>query len=180
MNLYLFQRIIGIGVLLMQITLVVVLMYLLFRKFTGKTCVVMERYLLEQRMWWIFILALVAVIGSLLFSEVYHVEACKLCWFQRAFVYPQALVAGMAAWHKDVRAYLYLKWMSLIGIVIAIYQMMAQFGVKAVPLLPCVAEPGADCAKITMLEFGYITIPVMSATFFLVVIVLTQSQKRIS
>jgi disulfide bond formation protein DsbB len=65
-----------------------------------------------------------------------------------------------------------LLFLAIFGFVVAAYQTMTQFQLKAVPLLECVAIPGADCAKINMLEFGYITIPVMSLTFFAYVIVL--------
>jgi disulfide bond formation protein DsbB len=178
MNLYMYQRIVGTGVLALHVLLVLVLAYFVYRKLSGKKCEKLENFVYEQRMRFVFVFGLFATIGSFIFSDVYFVEPCKLCWFQRAFVYPQVIIAGVALMKRDISAWLNLRIMSIIGLVIAVYQMMAQFGVSALPKLACVAEAGADCAKITMLEYGYITIPVMSATFFLVVILLSLMKRK--
>lgn len=40
----------------------------------------------------------VAVAGSLYLSEVLNYEPCKLCWFQRIFMYPQLFLLGIATY----------------------------------------------------------------------------------
>ena len=48
-----------------------------------------------------FIIALTATLGSLFFSEIASLTPCKLCWFQRIFMYPQALILALAIYFKD-------------------------------------------------------------------------------
>ena len=54
------------------------------------------------------IVALIATLGSLFFSEVAQYNPCKLCWWQRIFMYPQVIllwVAVMSGFKKEIRVY---------------------------------------------------------------------------
>src|SRR4029077_16808571 len=44
-----------------------------------------------------FIVALLAMVGSLYFSEAAHFEPCRLCWYQRIAMYPLAVILAVAA-----------------------------------------------------------------------------------
>ncbi|MEK7067519.1 MAG: disulfide bond formation protein B, partial [Patescibacteria group bacterium] len=55
----------------------------------------------QQGIKFAFIIALLATLGSLFYSEVAGFEPCKLCWYQRIFMYPQVLLWGIAWWKKD-------------------------------------------------------------------------------
>ena len=46
------------------------------------------------------IISLVATLGSLFYSEIANFEPCKLCWFQRIFIYPQTVILITAALTK--------------------------------------------------------------------------------
>src|SRR3989344_1348345 len=48
-----------------------------------------------------FIVAAVATLGSLFYSEIAGYEPCKLCWYQRILMYPLVLVLGIAWQRKD-------------------------------------------------------------------------------
>src|SRR3989338_4029041 len=50
-----------------------------------------------------FLVALAAVAGSLFYSEIAGFEPCKLCWFQRIFMYPQVVLLGLAMVVRDTR-----------------------------------------------------------------------------
>src|SRR3990167_2304136 len=43
-----------------------------------------------------FIVSLSATLGSLYLSEVAGFEPCKLCWFQRIFMYPLVIITAIA------------------------------------------------------------------------------------
>ena len=47
-----------------------------------------------------FIIATAATLGSLFYSEIAGYEPCKLCWFERIFMYPQSLVFLVALWKR--------------------------------------------------------------------------------
>lgn len=48
-----------------------------------------------------FIVALIATLGSLFYSEIAGYEPCKLCRLQRIVMYPQVILLGIAFWKKN-------------------------------------------------------------------------------
>ena len=47
--------------------------------------------------------ALAATLGALFIGEVMGMTPCLLCWYQRIFMFPLALILGMAAFAEDRR-----------------------------------------------------------------------------
>lgn len=117
-----------------------------------------------------FIVALIATLGSLFYSEVAGYEPCKLCWFQRIFMYSQVILLGIALWKKGGSLAIYNSiTLSIIGAVIAGYHYLLQIGVA--PELPCSAVGySAACSQRFILQFGYITIPMMALTAFVLIL----------
>ena len=124
-----------------------------------------------------FIVALVAMLGSLFFSEVAGYEPCKLCWFQRIFMYPQVFLLGLALWKKEiVVAARNSILLSSIGAVIAAYHYLLQIGIA--PELPCAATGySVACSQRFIMSFGYITIPMMAFTAFLLILAFLLSNR---
>lgn len=121
----------------------------------------------ENRVGILFLISITAMLGSLTFSEILHFTPCKLCWYQRSFMYPQAIILGIAFWKKDSNIVKYVVALSVVGLLIALYHVLLQ---NYPGLLPC-SDEIVNCAKVKSRIFGYITIPVMSATAFLLLIV---------
>lgn len=119
-----------------------------------------------------FVVALIATCGSLFYSEIAGYEPCKLCWIQRIFMYPQVLLLGMAWWRKERWMLPYVSVLSAVGGVIAGYHYLLQRGVA--PAIPCSAVGySVDCAKVFVMQYGYITIPLMAFTAFALIFLLT-------
>ena len=117
-----------------------------------------------------FITALLATLGSLYYSEVAGFDPCKYCWFQRILMYPLVLIIFVGLKLKDKNLYKYVLALSIPGTLLAGYHYLTQLG-----WLPstCVATGySVGCAKIFVMTFGYITIPMMSFTAFLLITVL--------
>ena len=124
-----------------------------------------------------FIAALIAMFGSLFYSEIAGYEPCKLCWYQRILMYPQVIILGIALWKKDNSAKNYIIPLSFIGIVIAFYHYLLQLGF--VSLSSCSAIAGAvSCEKRYALTFGYITIPMMALSAFTLIFVMMLLTKQ--
>src|SRR5438046_1262732 len=83
-----------------------------------------------------FLVALVATLGSLFYSEIAHFEPCKLCWYQRILMYPQSLLLAIAYGKKDKNIGIYSIVLSSLGIVIALYHYLLQIGTIG-EILPC-------------------------------------------
>lgn len=121
-----------------------------------------------------FLVAAVATIGSLFFSEIGHFIPCKLCWYQRIFMYPQAIILGIATVRNDLSVVKYLIPLSIVGGIIALYHYILQMAPFP---LPCTDEI-ASCAAKQFAQYGYITIPLMSLTaFFLILFFLFASMR---
>ncbi len=116
------------------------------------------------------VVALVSMAGSLFFSEIAKFPPCELCWFQRILMYPQVLLLALGSSRKDKSIPLYALILSIIGLVIAVYHYSIQLGAN--PLAPCSTSSfaGVSCSAKQTMMFGYITIPVMAATAFLLII----------
>lgn len=120
----------------------------------------------ENSLSFAFLISVGVTLGSLYLSEIAHFVPCKLCWFQRIFMYPQVLLLGVASIKNDFGIKKYIIPLSIIGLVIATYQYILQM--SPIPL-PCTDEI-ASCAVKEFVEFGYITIPMMSLTSFLLIL----------
>jgi len=121
-----------------------------------------------------FLVTLGAMVGSLFYSEIIGFEACVLCWWQRVFLYPQAFILGLALYKRDHSIFPYIVFLTLGALVVGLYQVYYDFG--GISLLACTSE-GGSCDKIYVKEFGYITIPVMSVTVSLYVLLLAWVHK---
>ncbi len=113
-----------------------------------------------------FFVSLFATAISLFYSDVIGFEPCKLCWFQRIFMYPQIFILGLAWFKKDHKIIDYALILAMIGGLFALYHNYIYYG--GTSLFPCDAFGlGVSCTKRYVFEFGYITIPLMSLTSFL-------------
>jgi disulfide bond formation protein DsbB len=117
-----------------------------------------------------FVVAATAALGSLYFSEIAKYVPCKLCWFQRILMYPQAIILGIACFRKDRNIFRYTAVLSAIGMMVSAYHYLMQ--VMPQQVLSCSAD-GISCSSSQFLSFGYITIPMMALTAFAIVSLLS-------
>jgi len=119
-----------------------------------------------------FIVALIAVVGSLFFSEIAQFTPCRLCWFQRIFMYPQLLLLLIALWKKDKKIAPYILALCIIGALFSVQHYIEQLQAIMYPAGGSVFTPcdtsGISCASTQILTFGYITIPLMAMTAFVI------------
>lgn len=127
--------------------------------------------ILEHGMYVAWAISLIATLGSLYFSEIMGLPPCTYCWYQRILMYPLTVILGMAAVKKDVNQSLYVMVLSAIGGTISLYHYLVQktsfFGLyksDACGLVPC------DIQFINW--FGFITIPFMALTAFILIFII--------
>ena len=123
------------------------------------------RWIEENGLILAWLMAVIATMGSLFFSEVAKYDPCVLCWYQRILMYPLVLILGLAILKKDKNILPYMLVMSLMGLIIALYHYYVQ--VSGVEIVPCsVSGYSASCTQQFVLRYGYVTIVSMSATAF--------------
>jgi len=114
-----------------------------------------------------WIIALVATVGSLFFSEVMQLPPCVLCWYQRIAMYPLVLIIGVGIILRDRRMKNYALPVSLIGLGIAVYHNLLYYGILPESVAPC--TQGISCTSVQLEWLGFITIPLLSLTAFVLV-----------
>lgn len=83
----------------------------------------------DNRLYLAWVVALVATLGSLYFSEVRHFAPCILCWYQRTMMYPLALLLGVAALCGDLGIRRYGLTLAAVGWLVSITQNLEVWGV---------------------------------------------------
>ena len=123
----------------------------------------------EQGLLFAWIVALIATLGSLYLSEIAQFAPCKLCWFQRIFMYPQVIVLGLAIFKRQKLAALYGIILSAVGSLFSAYHYYIQ--VISPRLTPCSVNDPVSCAEKVVIHYGYITIPLMCLSAFALIII---------
>lgn len=117
-----------------------------------------------------WIIALTSTLGSLFFSEILKYPPCTLCWYQRSLMYPLALIIPVGTLRRDKGLPSYVLPLTVLGLLIALYHNLLYFGVISESLAPCTA--GVPCTQRQLELLGFITIPLLSFSSFLVITVL--------
>lgn len=124
--------------------------------------------------WWdrslliAFVVATVATIGSLYYSQVADLVPCELCWYQRICMYPLVIVLGIGWWRRDPTSLWYAIPLAAVGAGIAGYHVLVERYPSLGSGLSCSVE--APCTVPYFREFGWVTIAVMSLGGFLAII----------
>lgn len=111
-----------------------------------------------------WLLVATATLGSLFFSEVMKLPPCSLCWYQRVFMFPLAVVLFMGLFPFDPKVVRYALPLSAAGTVVTLYHVLLQAGIIPESAAPC--SQGVSCAEIDLLVFGFVSIPVLSLVAF--------------
>ena len=144
-----------------------ILLFFFDKKVKALSFKYVEKYIVHI----LFVISLGAVVFSLVYSNVVGFPPCELCWIQRIFIYPQAILALVALTKKDKGIVTYLLPLSIIGGLIALFHSLTNWGIGS-SFLSCTATGGA-CARVYVMEYGYITIPFMALSSFVYLIVVS-------
>lgn len=110
--------------------------------------------------------ALTATLGSLYFSEIADFTPCVLCWYQRICMYPLVLVLAAAAiWRPRGWWWLALPQV-LVGAAISVYHYQLERFPNQHSLSCEIENP---CTLVWIWKFGYISIPMMALSAFLLI-----------
>lgn len=122
--------------------------------------------------------ALVSTLGALFIGEVMGQEPCVLCWYQRAFMFPLAVILGIACYRSDAEVWRYAVPLAAIGGLIAAYHSALYAGVMPELIEPCQLQ-GPSCVGDDATIFGGVPIPLLSlAAFAAIVLLFVIAQRR--
>lgn len=121
----------------------------------------------ENRVGFVFASSFISTLGSLFFSEIAHFAPCILCWFQRIFMYPQALISYLGIMRGESRFLIpYLLVLNIVGLLFSFYHNFILWFPQYAELVSCSTKGGPSCIEGYTFYYGYITIPMMALTVF--------------
>jgi disulfide bond formation protein DsbB len=119
------------------------------------------------RLWLAWLIAAVAMAGSLYFSENAKFVPCKLCWFQRIAMYPLALLLLIAAIRRDEGIRRYAIPLASVGAAISAYHYLIEWRPS---LSSGTCEITAPCTVPWFRQFGFVSLPLMALCGFAAII----------
>ena len=126
-----------------------------------------------------WIVASISMVTSLYYSEIAGFTTCNFCWYERIAMYPLVIILGIASWKEDIKIKLYALPIAIIGMLISLYHYQLQL-FPSQTSISC--DKSASCSGSWFLEYGFISIPFMAFTAFLLIIsflLLTDRIKKI-
>jgi disulfide bond formation protein DsbB len=117
-----------------------------------------------------WIVATVATLGSLYYSEHAGFVPCELCWYQRILMYPLVIVLGVAALRRDRTVWITALVFVVLGAPLSLYHWL----VERVPAF----EESSSCSALTPCsapwfeKLGFVTLAWMAMSAFLLIGVL--------
>jgi disulfide bond formation protein DsbB len=116
-----------------------------------------------------FTIAAIATLGSLYFSEVVGYQPCTLCWYQRIAMYPLVPILAVALARRDTAVRWYAVPIAAIGALISTYHYFLEW-FPQIDTGAC--HIGIPCTAVWFRELGFVSMPLLALTAFLLVIVL--------
>ncbi len=110
--------------------------------------------------------AVVTMAGSLYLSEGLHYRPCRLCWVQRGFAYPLALLLPAALIFRRPKLHMLALPLAGLGAAVSFFHILIEHYPSLEGSTTC--DPANPCSLIWVRHFGFVTIPTMAlASFFL-------------
>lgn len=116
-----------------------------------------------------WLVATLATIGSLFFSEIAKFTPCTLCWYQRIAMYPLVVILGMAIVRGQRRAPTGTLALATIGVALAAYHVVLEW-VPSIDTGACAVS--APCTLVWFRAFGVFSLPTLALTAFLLILTL--------
>jgi disulfide bond formation protein DsbB/mono/diheme cytochrome c family protein len=117
-----------------------------------------------------WVVAATATAGSLWFSEVANYIPCVLCWYQRIAMYPLVIVLLVAILRRERTIAPYALFLALAGLVVSIYHYQLEWFPDQSSI--CSTTASVPCHVKWFEHFGFVTIPFLAGSAFLMVITL--------
>jgi len=115
-----------------------------------------------------FIVASVATLGSLFFSEIMEFVPCTMCWYQRIFMYPLMVIFLVQLLYPDEKLFKYTFPVAAVGFFFAIYHNLLMWKIIPESSVPCVQ--GIPCSTEYFNMLGFINIPFLSLSAYTIII----------
>ena len=182
MNVFLFTKILSTLTLGAHITLA--LFFIIGRiklSVTKRMVSVIKKHLKKNGLLYALSTAILATMSPLIYTYAYYFTPCTLCWYQRIFMFPLIIILFIAHIRKDFKIKIYIYALSIAGLCVGVYHYLSQqlHSKFDIDMSGCDAiGMSASCSEHYFMEYGYITIPLMAMTGFILIIFFTYFAKE--
>lgn len=114
-----------------------------------------------------WLIAFAASLAVLFIGEILGQTPCNLCWFQRGFMFPLAIVLAVAVWRSDAGVWRYGLPLAIGGALVAAFHTLVYAGIIPEAIRPCTAT-GPSCSGSNMAIFG-MPLPLLALIAFLAI-----------
>jgi disulfide bond formation protein DsbB len=124
-----------------------------------------------------WVTSMVAILGSLYFSEVLGYIPCEMCWYQRILMYPLGILLGIFFYENDRKVYKYILPFSILGVIVSGYH----YSLQKIPFLQKfeMCTSGIPCSGEYINWLGFITIPLLAfIAFSMITVCMIVSRKH--
>ena len=129
----------------------------------------MKEFIKKNALYGAFAGALIAMLGSLYFSEIANFPPCVLCWYQRICMYPLVPILGFAIYKRSRDIILPAFVLAAVGWIIGVYHNLLYYEILPEAAAPCLA--GVSCTTKFIEWFGFVTIPLLSLVGFTAILI---------
>jgi disulfide bond formation protein DsbB len=174
---FILNRVLSTGTLVLDIMIVLFVLFFFVQR-VRKQPLSFPLWITRNVILLAFIMSLSGTILSLVYSDLVGFVPCVLCWYQRIFMYSLAIILGIAWAKKRKDVIIYAIPLAVFGLLVAIYhyvlQLVKHFGGT---IIGCTGGT-VDCAETYFFHYGYISMPAMAITSFLLIIFFLYLAKR--
>ncbi|HEX5802794.1 MAG TPA: disulfide bond formation protein B [Azospira sp.] len=117
-----------------------------------------------------WLLAALSTLGAIFLGEIMQLPICVLCWYQRIFMFPLALLLPFGLFPLDRRLIRYALVLAVPGLAVAVFHQLLVAGVIPESIKPC--TQGVPCSQTVASWFGFVTIPLLSVAAFTTIVAL--------
>ena len=117
-----------------------------------------------------WLLNIIALMGSMYFSNFMMLPPCMLCWYQRICIFPLSIIFAVGFLKKDENVFWYSFPLIVIGWIISLYHNLLYY--KIIPKAITACTSGVSCTDKQIEYLGFITIPLMALTTLTITAVL--------
>lgn len=134
----------------------------------------MNNFFRKYYLYLAWFVSIIATSGSLYFSEVMKFIPCTWCWYQRILMYPLVFILGRAAIKNDKNIVSYILPLTMLGAFIGSMHYLQQ----KLQLFGETCSVGVPCSIQYINWAGFITIPFLSLTAFVLITILLSYGKK--
>jgi disulfide bond formation protein DsbB len=138
----------------------------------------LNAFIKEYAPYLVWLQALVGMLGSLFFSEIWQLPPCVLCWYQRVCLYPLVVLMPIMIMRKERKLWQYVLPLSSIGLAIAVFHNLLYYKILPEAAAPC--QAGISCTTKYFEWFGFITIPSMALAAFTIITILMVWYRKVT